>query len=133
MALCVIDFDKKNIQFAGAFRPLYLIRNNNLSEIKGDFMPIGIYEGEKNSFSNKEIQFEANDVIYMFSDGYVDQIGGPDKKTFRSKKFKELLMNMHQKPLYEQKVILEQKYTEWKRDVEQIDDILVLGIRFSKS
>jgi len=133
MALCVIDFDKKNVQFAGAFRPLYLIRNNNLSEIKGDFMPIGIYEGEKNSFSNKEIQFEANDVIYMFSDGYVDQIGGPDKKTFRSKKFKELLMNMHQKPLYEQKVILEQKYTEWKRDVEQIDDILILGIRFSKS
>ena len=130
MALCVIDFDRKKLQYAGAFRPLYLIRNNDLSEIKGDFMPVGMYEGEKNPFSNKEIQFQANDIIYMSSDGYADQIGGPERKTFRSRKFKELLMEIHQKPLKEQKDILEEKNYEWKRDVEQIDDILVMGIRF---
>jgi len=133
MSLCVIDFNNKKLQYAGAFRPLYLIRNNILSEIKGDFMPIGMYEGLKNPFSNKEIKFEANDIIYMFSDGYVDQIGGPDRKTFKSKKFKELLTEVHLKPMHEQKAILEKKFGEWKRDVEQIDDILVMGIRFSKS
>jgi len=132
IALCVVDFNNKKLQYASAFRPLYLIRNNDLSEIKGDNMPIGIYEGEKNPFSIKEMQFEANDIIYMFSDGYADQIGGPDRKTFRSKNFKELLMDIHQKPMPEQKVLLEKKYEEWKRDVEQIDDILVLGIKFSK-
>jgi serine phosphatase RsbU (regulator of sigma subunit) len=96
-------------------------------------MPIGMYEGERNPFSNKEMQFEENDIIYMFSDGYVDQIGGPVRKTFRSKKFKELLIDIHTKQLHEQKVILEKKFTEWKHDVEQIDDILIMGIRFSKS
>jgi len=133
MALCVIDFGRKKLQYAGAFRPLYLIRNYSLSEIKGDFMPIGMYEGERNPFSNKEMQFEVNDIIYMFSDGYVDQIGGPVRKTFRSKKFKELLIDIHTKQLHEQKVVLEKKFTEWKHDVEQIDDILIMGIRFSKS
>jgi phosphoserine phosphatase RsbU/P len=132
MALCVIDFNKKKLQYAGAFRPLYLIRLNDLSEIKGDYMPIGIYEGVRDSFVNKEMQFQTNDIIYMFSDGYVDQIGGPERKTFRSKKFKELLMEIHQKPMNEQKVTLEKKYIDWKLDVEQIDDILVMGIKFSK-
>lgn len=131
MALCIIDFNRKLLQYAGAFRPLYLIRNNVLSEIKGDFMPIGIPEGEKNPFNNKEIRFQADDVIYMCSDGYADQIGGPDRKTFRSRKFKELLIEIHQKSLNEQKVILEKEYNDWKRDMEQIDDILVMGIRFS--
>jgi serine phosphatase RsbU (regulator of sigma subunit) len=132
MGLCVIDLDRKQLQYAGAFRPLYLIRNNDLSEIKGDFMPVGMYEGIKNPFTNKEIQFQSKDIIYMSSDGYADQIGGPERKTFRSGKFKKLLLEIHQKPLNEQKVILEKKNSEWKRDVEQIDDILVMGIRFSK-
>ncbi len=132
IALCVVDFNSKKLQYAGAFRPLYLIRNNNLSEIKGDYMPIGIYEAEKSPFSIKEMCFEENDMIYMFSDGYADQIGGPDRKTFRLKQFKELLMNIHHKPLHEQKTILENKHKEWKLDVEQIDDILVMGIRFTE-
>ena len=95
-------------------------------------MPIGVYDDEENPFSNKELHFKEDDIIYLFSDGYVDQIGGPDRKTFRSRKFKQLLINIHQKPLPEQKKILEKEYEEWRRDIEQIDDIMVMGIRFNK-
>ena len=133
MALCVVDFDNQKLQYSGAFRPLYLIRNNELHEIKGDSMPIGIYNDEEISFSNKEMQFKENDIIYLFSDGFVDQIGGPNRKTFRSNNFKQLLINIHQKPLDEQEAILEKEYEDWKRDMEQIDDIMVMGIRFTAS
>jgi len=130
MALCVVDFDSKKLQYSGAFRPMYLLRNKELHVFKGDRMPIGIYNEEEISFSNKEVQFKENDIIYLFSDGYVDQIGGPGRKTYRSKKFKQLLVDIHQKALEEQRVILEKEYEEWRRDTEQIDDILVMGIRF---
>ncbi len=131
MALCVVDFGNKKLQYSGAFRPLYFIRNQELKEFKGDNMPIGIYDDD-DSFSNKELHFKEDDIIYLFSDGYVDQIGGPDRKTFRSRKFKQLLINIHHKPLLEQKEILEKKYEEWKHDIEQIDDIMVMGIKFTK-
>ncbi len=131
MALCVVDFENQLLQYSGAFRPLYLIRNNELQEIKGDSMPIGVYNEEEISFSNKELQFKDNDIIYLFSDGFVDQIGGPKRKTFRSNNFKQLLVNIHQKPLDEQEAILEKEYEEWKRDMEQIDDIMVMGIRYT--
>lgn len=131
IALCVVDFKRRKLQYSGAFRPLYLIRDNVLKEFKGDPMPIGIYDYEESSFQNEELIFKENDIIYMFSDGYVDQLGGPDRKTFRSKNFKQLLINIHQKPLHEQKGILEQKYEEWRHGIEQIDDIMVMGIRFT--
>ena len=131
MALCVVDFESKILQYSGAFRPLYLIRDKQLIEIKGDSMPIGIYDDKEISFSNEELTFKDDDIIYMFTDGYVDQLGGPDRKTYKSKKFKQLLMDIHQKPLPEQKNILEKEYEAWRRDIEQIDDIMVMGIRFS--
>jgi serine phosphatase RsbU (regulator of sigma subunit) len=131
IALCVIDPEKRKLQFSGAFRPLYLIRKGSLMETKGDSMPIGHYEREDESFRNEELYFEAGDMIYMFTDGYVDQLGGPDRKTFKSKRFKQLLMDIHQKPLPEQKQILEQEYEAWRNAGEQIDDILVMGIRFN--
>ncbi len=132
IALCVVDFKSRKLQYSGAFRPLYLIRDNVLKEFKGDSMPIGIYDYEESSFKNVELIFKENDIIYMFSDGYVDQLGGPDRKTFRSRNFKQLLINIHQKPLYEQKGILEKEYEEWRHGIEQIDDIMVMGIRFTR-
>ncbi|UCG28498.1 MAG: SpoIIE family protein phosphatase, partial [Bacteroidales bacterium] len=132
IALCVFDFPKKKLQFSGAFRPLYLVRDNSLQEFKGDFMPIGIYDDKERPFSSKELDLKENDTIYLFSDGYVDQIGGPDRKTFRAKKFKQLLTDIHREPINEQKEILEKKHEEWKGNMVQIDDILVLGIRFSE-
>ncbi len=131
IGMCVVDFDKKKLQYSGAFRPLYLIRDNELKEFKGDSMPIGIYNDEEISFSNEELVFEESDIIYMFSDGYVDQLGGPNRKTYKSRKFKQLLINIHQKPLDIQKEILENEFEEWRSDIEQIDDIMVMGIRFT--
>jgi len=129
LALCVIDNDKTKLWFAGAYNPLYIYRNDELIEIKPDKMPIGIHKEKSDSFTNNEIPIQEGDVLYMFSDGYVDQFGGPKAKKFMSKKFKELLLSIYQKPMKEQRDILDTTIEDWKGNVEQIDDILVIGIR----
>jgi serine phosphatase RsbU (regulator of sigma subunit) len=129
MALCVIDFSIMKLQYSGAFLPLYIIHNNKLTQLKGDFMPIGIYHDHEDPFTNKEIFIEKNDIIYLSTDGFVDQIGGPDRKTLRSEYFRNILINIHQKPMDEQRTILENTFEEWRGNIEQIDDILILGIR----
>lgn len=129
IALCIIDFEQNKIQYSGAFNPLYIIRNKELIELKGDKMPIGIYNDEEESFTNKKIELQPGDTMYMFSDGYVDQIGGPRRKTFRSKYFKELLLANSEKKMADQYKILEQTIEEWRGEIEQIDDILVMGVR----
>lgn len=131
IALSVVDFKKQKIQYSGAFRPLYLLRANEILEFKGDSMPIGIYHDEELSFNNEELNLQEDDIIYMFSDGYVDQLGGPNRKTFKSRNFKQLLLTIHKKPIDEQKEILENEFDAWKREIEQIDDIMVMGIRFN--
>jgi len=131
MALCVVDLENYQLQFSGAFRPLYIFRNKELIEIKGDRMPIGIYNEEEVSFTNKEMQVQDNDVFYLFTDGFVDQIGGPERKTFKTRKFKKLLREIHLKPLKDQKSILEKEHTAWRSEIEQIDDILIMGIKLS--
>jgi len=133
MALCVVDFDKKQIQFSGAFRPMYLVSEGALKVINGDRMPIGIYNEEEVSFTNKEIPFKENDIIYLFTDGYADQIGGLNRKTFKSAKLKELLKEICHKPLKEQKLILREEHEIWRSGQEQIDDIMILGVKLSFS
>ncbi|HEC44377.1 MAG TPA: tetratricopeptide repeat protein [Bacteroides sp.] len=129
MALCVIDTNAMKIQYSGAYNPLYIIRNNELLEFKPDKMPIGIYMEKSDPFSNHDIDVEIGDAIYMFSDGYVDQFGGARQKKFMTKNFKELLLRINKKPMKEQRDILDNTIQEWMGAVEQIDDILVLGLR----
>lgn len=129
MALCIIDYSRHKLQYSGAFRPLYLIRDESLSEYRGDSMPVGIYELDEVSFTNIEIQFLSGDLIYIFSDGYVDQLGGGERKTFRSERFRKLLLEIHKLPMADQKNILNERIEAWKGQNEQIDDILVTGIR----
>jgi len=129
LALCVIDIKTKKIQYAGAYNPLYLIRKGKLIEYKADKMPIGIYAEKDHSFTNNEIETQKGDTFYMFSDGYVDQFGGPRAKKFMSKKFKELLLNICPKSMKEQREILDRTIEEWKGQIEQIDDIIVMGFR----
>ena len=131
MALCVVDFKHRMLQFSGAFRPMYLISEGELSVINGDRMPIGIYEEERVSFSNKEVPFKENDIIYLFTDRFVDQIGGLQRKTFKSVRFKKLLKEISHKPLKEQKSILREEHEVWRAGKEQIDDILILGVELS--
>ncbi|HAF27847.1 MAG TPA: hypothetical protein DCG75_02265 [Bacteroidales bacterium] len=133
MSLCIIDSEKQKIQFAGAHNPLYIIRNNKLEVIKGDRMPVSIHKNANESFTNHEINLNANDLIYLFSDGYYDQIGGPQHRKFMSRKFQELLLEIHQNPMETQKEILNKTIEDWRGDYMQLDDILVIGIKLDVS
>ena len=129
MALCVIDYDTMIMQFAGAYNPLYLIRDKELIQYKADRMPIGSHLVEKESFTNHTIQLIKDDVFYLFSDGYIDQFGGVKESKFSSKAFRKLLLSVHEKTMPEQKTILEQNFNIWKGELNQIDDVLVIGGR----
>ena len=137
IAVCSINLENKELQFAGANNPLYLIRDGELTIIEADKMPVGILFKGETGFSNHGIKLEKNDSIYLFSDGYADQFGGPDGKKFMLKQFQQLLRDIHDKPMKEQKEILDKTIEEWKSGHEkqkgrydQVDDILVLGLRF---
>ncbi|NOZ45870.1 MAG: tetratricopeptide repeat protein [Chlorobi bacterium] len=128
IALCTIDTKSLIMEYSGANNPLYLIRDNELKEIKPTNNPIGIYIREID-FENREIQLYPNDVLYLFTDGYADQFGGTKNNKFYSSRFKNLLLNNYKKPMTEQKIILEENFADWKGNNFQVDDILVVGIR----
>ena len=129
LVLCIFDFDKGKVQFAGAYNPLWLIRDNELMVFKGDKMPIGIYVGAERPFTCHDIKIKKNDLIYLLSDGYADQFGGPDEKKFKSGNLKELLLQIHKKPFSQQKEILDKTIEDWKGDLQQIDDIMIVGLK----
>ena len=142
MALCLWDMEKDQLEFSGANRPLYLIRGVETlnerdlvdSEIellhyKADKMPIGIYDEAIAPFNNHLIQLQKNDSVYMFTDGYVDQLGGAQRKTFRSFRLKQLLLDIQHHPMEKQKNILLEQHELWMGENEQIDDILVMGFK----
>ena len=129
IALCIIDLKNNTLEYSGANRPLYLVREGSVQIIRPDRMPIGIYEQETVPFTMHSLELKKGDSLYLFSDGYVDQLGGPLRKTFRVKKFRKLLLGIQDKAMAEQKQILLRNLEEWQGDVEQIDDILVMGIR----
>ena len=129
MAFCIIDQKNMIMDFAGAFNPLYLFRNGGFEKYEGDRMPVGIYHTEKDSFTNHRIRLKKGDVLYMFSDGYVDQFGGPENKKFKPKNFINLLSKIHSKPMEEQHRILNKTFNQWKGENFQVDDVIVLGIR----
>ena len=129
IALCIVDSEKMKMQYAGAYNPMYLYRNNELMEVKGDRMPIGIHIKEKESFTNNKIDLQKGDVFYIFSDGYQDQFGGEDGQKFKTKNFKQFLLEIHQKPMVEQREILDTRIDEWRGKWEQVDDIIILGVR----
>lgn len=129
ISLVAIYREKNYLEYAGANNPLYLIRNNLLSEYKGDKMPIGIHDRVNESFTNHTIEVRKDDCIYLFSDGFADQFGGIKGKKYMYKKFKEFLTGIHGKPMAEQKIITEEESVSWRGRFEQIDDQLIIGIR----
>jgi serine phosphatase RsbU (regulator of sigma subunit)/ligand-binding sensor domain-containing protein len=146
IALCSIDRQNMKLQFAGAINPLYLIRNSvsensriiqneantneELIEIKGDNMPIGIAD-EMDSFALREIEIQKGDSYYIFTDGFPDQFGGPKHKKFSYKQFREVLIKNKLHSMPEQKIFLENVLNEWMGNNNQTDDILVIGFRIS--
>jgi serine phosphatase RsbU (regulator of sigma subunit) len=129
MSIVVFDKTQKSLSFAGANNPLYFFRNGELKEIKGDKMPVGIHE-KMNSFTCHSFDILRGDTFYIFSDGYADQFGGPRAKKFMYSNFKTLLQTLQTKSMREQAKILEDTIEAWKGDIDQIDDIVVIGIRF---
>ncbi len=128
IAVCSYNKKLKRLSFSGANNPLYLVRNKELLPTRGNRMPVAIHV-KMDEFTKHEIPIEPGDSLYMFSDGYADQFGGPEGKKFKSKKFKQLLVDIQDEDMITQKEILNKTITEWRGEHEQIDDIVVLGFK----
>jgi serine phosphatase RsbU (regulator of sigma subunit) len=132
LSFCTIDYKNMELQYAGAFNPLYLIRNGELIQTKADKFPIGLFLGEeKKKFTNHKIKLQKDDHIYIFSDGYADQFGGPNGKKFMANHFRDLLLDVHKYPIDKQKDILNKTIEEWRGPLDQVDDILVIGVKIA--
>jgi serine phosphatase RsbU (regulator of sigma subunit) len=128
IGLCVIDLKKKKIEYAGAFLPLYLLRDDSLIEIKGDKLIIGMNPSGM-SYENHEIDLMEDDILYLFSDGYADQFGGSENKKFMYRRFRYLLTTIHHFPVNDQKSVLEESIRTWMGSTSQLDDMMVIGFK----
>jgi ligand-binding sensor domain-containing protein/serine phosphatase RsbU (regulator of sigma subunit) len=129
IALCVWDRTKNSLQFSGAHNPLYHFRDGVLTVYKGERQHIGYVKGEFQPFEKISIEIQKGDTVYIFSDGFVDQRGEIEKRKFYSARFQKLLTSIQHEPMMKQKEILKNTFNEWKGNVDQFDDVLVLGIR----
>jgi serine phosphatase RsbU (regulator of sigma subunit) len=128
IGLCVIDRKNKKIEYAGAFLPLYLIRDGSLTEIAADKIIIGMNR-EGLPYKDHVMDLLDGDIFYIFSDGYVDQFGGSDNKKFMYRRFRYLLLTIHNFPVSDQKAILDENIRNWMGLNEQVDDMMVIGFR----
>jgi serine phosphatase RsbU (regulator of sigma subunit) len=128
IALCVLEGNE--LEFAGANNPIYHLRGRELKEIKGDKQPIGIYTGNNKSFTSQKIQLEKGDRVYIFTDGFADQFGGPKGKKFMYKKFQDTLIGGVNLSISQQKDELNKVFEAWRGGNSQVDDVLVIGIEF---
>ena len=130
IALCSINKKTNILQYAGANIPLFIIRNSEFIEYKPTRNPIGLYPKEVD-FKNNQIQLEHNDLLYIFSDGFQDQLSEHNNEKFMKRNFKNLLLKIHKLPIKEQKNKLIEQFKKWKGANEQTDDILIIGIKFN--
>ncbi len=129
MALCVLDLNTLTFEYAGANNPVYFVQNGEMKEIKPDKQPVGYMPERPDKFTNHKVQLSPGDSIYIFSDGYADQFGGPKGKKFKYKQLRELLMANNHLEMQEQKIRLLNRFKEWKGDLEQIDDVCLMGVK----
>jgi len=130
IALCVIQKTSLKMDFAGAYNPLILFRNNELLLYPADRMPVSVYVKEQ-PFTNTSLQLMSGDVFYLFSDGYYSQFNGETKEKFKNTRFKQLLQSIHQQPMNEQKKLLTKTFDDWQGSGNQTDDVLVIGIKIN--
>ena len=132
ISLCILELKTNILQYSGANNPLYLIRNNILTEIPADHIDIGSHSIGIQEFTNHELKCEPGDLIYLFTDGFADQFGGKDRKKYQSQRFKEFLLSIHNDTMDNQKILLDREIETWKGDFQQVDDILVMGIKLRR-
>lgn len=128
IGLCVLDRTNNVLRFAGANNGLYLVRNNDLTEIKADKQPIGMYADEA-PFRTQTIDLLANDLLYLYTDGYADQFGGEAGKKLKYKTLKEILLRNSLRTMTQQHDLLNKAFQDWKGNLEQIDDVCIMGVR----
>jgi len=129
MVVCKVDHSKHQLKFAGANNPLYLVRKGELTEYRTDKMPVSIHLVMP-PFTSHQIDLEPGDHVFIFSDGYADQFGGPKGKKFKYQPFKELLVSLSGKDMHEQGLLLDREFEKWKGEIDQIDDVVVIGMKF---
>lgn len=130
LGVFTIYHDQQRIEFSGAMRPLFYVRDGELHVIKGDKFSIGGFSRHKKNFNTHSINIRKGDCFYLFSDGYPDQFGGPLGKKFMTKHVGEMLRKIAHLPMEEQGKIVKSTITDWMKEEEQIDDILMTGMRF---
>jgi serine phosphatase RsbU (regulator of sigma subunit)/HAMP domain-containing protein len=129
ITLCCINFDTLELQYAAAYNPLCIVRDGELIIYNANKFPIGAFIGEKENFDNITIQLQKNDQLYIYSDGYADQFGGPNGKKFMVGNFRKLLVQLANKPITEQMGFLKTTLDNWQGDLEQVDDVLIIGLK----
>ena len=126
IALCSLEGD--TLKYAGANNPLWIVRKGEILETKANKQPIGKFDNPE-PYTTHTVQLEKGDSIYIFSDGYIDQFGGEKGKKLKASAFRELLLSVNDKPLSEQKIVIDKAFEEWRGDNEQVDDVCVIGVR----
>ena len=128
-SLVVYDLSKKKVIISAANNPVWIMRGQSVTDIKADKMPLGKHDKQDIPFTQKEFVVEKGDVIYTLTDGFPDQFGGDKGKKYMSKNLREFLVKHSLLPMAEQKEILEMEFNLWVANLEQVDDVTVIGVR----
>ncbi len=128
LALCSLNLKTNQLEYAGANNPLYHISNGELKEIKADKQPVGKHF-ERKPYANHIINLQPGDTLYIFSDGFIDQFGGDKGKKYKAVNFKNLLISIQQESMEKQKQLIKEAFENWKGNLEQIDDVCIVGVR----
>lgn len=128
-SLICFDFANNVITYAAANNPVWVVRQNQLIELVSDKMPVGKHDKDQVSFTQHEFHLEKGDTIYTLTDGFPDQFGGPNGKKYKYKQLKELLISVSALPIEVQKEKLKESFLNWKGNLEQVDDVSVIGIK----
>jgi serine phosphatase RsbU (regulator of sigma subunit) len=130
ISICALDLKAMTLEYSGAYNPLWLVRKNQINETKADKQPIGVFlDSEPKPFTKHTIPVEQGDMFYLFTDGYADQFGGEKGKKFKYKSLQQLLVSINEKPVEEQRSILDHEFEKWKGNINQIDDVCIVGVR----
>jgi serine phosphatase RsbU (regulator of sigma subunit) len=128
IALCALDTETLMLTYCGANNPLWIIRGEEVIQLRPNKRPVGFYEIEV-AFGQETVQLEKGDIIYLHSDGYQDQYGGPENKKFMTKRYRDLLLTISKQPMQRQREMLLKEHRNWKGDHDQTDDICVMAVR----